>query len=53
MLGLGLEWGDGGGEAGGLYTTRTVPSQELEQNVSFETRFQCTEKASRMCSFQD
>lgn len=30
-----------------------VPSHELEQNVSFDTKFQCTEKTSRLCSCQE
>jgi hypothetical protein len=30
-----------------------VPSQLLERNVSFDTRFQCTEKTSRACSCHD
>ena len=30
-----------------------VPSQELERKMSFATRFQCTEKTSRVCSCQD
>lgn len=30
-----------------------VPSQELEQNVSFATRFQWTAKTSRLCSCHD
>jgi hypothetical protein len=30
-----------------------VPSQLDERNVSFETRFQCTEKTSRACSCHD
>lgn len=30
----------------------TVPSQLLEQNWSLATRFQCTERTSRECSFQ-
>ena len=36
----------------GARTTLIVPSHELEQNVSFATRFQCTEKTSLLCSFQ-
>ena len=36
-----------------LRTTLIVPSQELEQKVSFDTRFQCTANTSLMCSFQD
>lgn len=35
------------------FHTLIVPSQELEQNVSLDTRFQCTAKTSLMCSFQD
>lgn len=30
-----------------------VPSQELDKKVSFETRFQWTEKTSRACSLHD
>lgn len=30
-----------------------VPSQDEERKVSFATRFQCTEKTSRVCSVQD
>lgn len=34
-------------------TTFIVPSQELEQNVSLATKFQCTAKTSLLCSFHD
>ena len=37
----------------GRRTTLIVPSQELEQNVSLEMRFQCTAKTSLLCSFHD
>lgn len=46
-------WEAGGVGRGGFRTTRMVPSQELEQKLSFDTRFQCTANTSRMCSFQD
>ena len=46
-----VENGDVGSK--GPRTTLIVPSQELEQNVSFDTRFQCTAKTSLICSFQD
>ncbi len=53
--GVGVCEGGGEGEerGGGGITILMVPSQELEQNVSFDTRFQCTEKTSRLCSCQD
>lgn len=35
------------------HTILMVPSHELEQNVSFDTKFQCTEKTSRLCSCQE
>jgi hypothetical protein len=44
--------GLGGRERGGG-TILIQPSQELEQNVSFPTRFQCTAKTSRLCSCHD
>ena len=36
-----------------LLTIFIHPSQELEQNVSLETRFQCTANTSRLCSCHD
>ena len=46
-------WEPGDVASEGHRTTLIVPSQELEQNESFDTRFQCTAKTSLMCSFQD
>jgi len=41
------------GEREGGLTILMVPSHELEQIVSFDTRFQWTEKTSRLCSCQE
>ncbi len=52
-------WSAGGFFKGGWWrakgqrTTFMHPSQELEQNVSFATKFQCTANTSLLCSFQD
>lgn len=38
---------------GGVSTIFMVPSHDEEQNVSLDTRFQCTENTSRLCSCHD